>query len=55
MALTAPPSNQKVMILGFSTTYIKESKIEKSKTEDIKKIALSMKYQSKTKVICLFE
>lgn len=42
--LTAPPSNQRVLLLGFSTNYIKDSNVDKAKKDDLQKIAMTMKF-----------
>lgn len=52
MAMTN--SQQKVIILGFSTNYISDERVNAAKKEDLEKMALTMKFQEKSKVVCLF-
>lgn len=47
-------NNQRVTVLGFSTNYIDQSKIQTSQKKDLQEIKLTMKYQEKSKVVCLF-
>lgn len=42
--LTQPPSNQKVLVLGFSSNYIRDAQFDLSKKEDIQKMSLTMKF-----------
>ena len=42
--LTQPPSNQKVILLGYSNNYIRDSQFDLAKKEDFEKISLSMKF-----------
>lgn len=53
-ALTEPPSNQRVMVIGFSTNYVKESGIDKAKKNELEDVTLTMKYTPKSKAICMF-
>ena len=42
--LTQPPSNQRVMIIGFSNNYIKDAQVDNAKKPDIEKIGMTMKF-----------
>jgi 4-hydroxyphenylpyruvate dioxygenase-like putative hemolysin len=53
--LTPAPSNQRVQIIGFSNNYIKDEQVDAAKKPAIEMMGLTMKFQVKSKAICMYE
>jgi 4-hydroxyphenylpyruvate dioxygenase-like putative hemolysin len=53
--LTPAPSNQRVQIIGFTNNYIKDEQVDAAKKPAIETTGLTMKFQTKSKAICMYE